>query len=145
MSSSTHHRLPRIRIGEADYESLVRLANAALDRSPDVADELLSEIERAEIVDGRKLKPDVIRMGSRATYRMDEGEERTVTLVYPAQANIEEGRISILTPVGAALIGLKAGQSMPCRMRDGRQHKLTVMQVQPPEAPPVPAAVSEAV
>jgi regulator of nucleoside diphosphate kinase len=57
-----------------------------------------------------------------------------VTLVYPAEADIAEGRISVLTPVGTALIGLRAGQSITWRTRDGRKQVLTVLRVTPPVA-----------
>ena len=68
--------------------------------------------------------------GQTAVPRMDE---RDVTLTYPADADIAERRISILTPVGTALIGLRAGQSISFRTRDGRPQMLTVLSVRPPE------------
>src|SRR5438128_360021 len=55
-----------------------------------------------------------------------------VVLVYPAQANIELGRISILTPVGAALIGLSIGQSIEFKTYTGESRLLTVLHVAPP-------------
>ena len=45
-------------------------------------------------------------MGSTVIFRSEDGETRRVTLVFPGQADISKGKISILTPVGAALIGL---------------------------------------
>jgi len=71
-------------------------------------------------------------MGSKVEFRFDSSQPRNVTLVYPAKANISEGRISILTPIGAALIGLAEGQSISWKAVDGRLHKLLVLRVAPP-------------
>ena len=69
-------------------------------------------------------------MGSTVTYIADDGRKRTVTLVFPGLADISQGRISILTPIGTALIGLSEGQTMTWSTRDGRERNLTVMMVQ---------------
>ena len=55
-----------------------------------------------------------------------------MTLVYPGEANIEQGRISITTPIGTALIGLKTGQSISYVARNGQIHDLSVLEVTPP-------------
>ena len=78
-----------------------------------------------------RLPRDVVRMGSRVVFRTGE-EIREAELVYPAQADIAQGRISVLTPVGTALIGLRAGQSITWRTRDGRKQVLTIVRVTPP-------------
>ena len=80
-------------------------------------------------------------MGSTLHFTTDAGEERTVTLVFPGEADIAEGRISVLTPIGIALIGLAAGQSMDWTARDGRIHRLTVDSVD--GAPGVPPGAPE--
>lgn len=125
-------RLPRISITEKDHASLSMLANAALERSPEVAEELLNELDRARVVSERAARPNVVRMGSGLTYRADDGTERTVTLVYPAEADISQGRVSIMTPVGAALIGLSEGQSIVWNTRAGKKQTLTVLAVTAP-------------
>jgi regulator of nucleoside diphosphate kinase len=56
-----------------------------------------------------------------------------VQLVYPAEADIEAGRISILTPIGAGLIGLREGQSILWPDREGRERRLTVVRVTQPQ------------
>jgi regulator of nucleoside diphosphate kinase len=73
-------------------------------------------------------------MGSTVEFRPDGGQPRRVTLVFPGDADISEGKISILTPVGTALIGLAPGQSIAWTARDGRRHRLTVLKVEQPEA-----------
>jgi Transcription elongation factor len=74
--------------------------------------------------------PNVVRMGSLVTY-VDEttGRTRTVTLVYPDAADIDQNRISILTPIGAALIGLRPSQSITWPLPDGRVGSLKVVAV----------------
>lgn len=125
------HRKPAITIGEANHAALTRLAETHSETNPTVADVLLAELDRAKVVPDEKLRDDVVRMGSTLRYTTETGEARTVTLVYPAQADIEAGKISILTPIGAALIGLSAGQSIEWEARDGRIHILTIETVQP--------------
>jgi regulator of nucleoside diphosphate kinase len=72
----------------------------------------------------------VVRMGSRVKYR-DEwaGRERDVTLVYPQEADINVNRISVLAPVGAALIGLSLGQTIEFQTPGGEKRSLTVLDV----------------
>ena len=65
------------------------------------------------------MRDDVVRMGSTLRYVTDSGEDRTVTLVFPAEADIAAGKISILTPIGAALLGLSEGQSIHWQTRNG--------------------------
>jgi regulator of nucleoside diphosphate kinase len=122
-------RSAQIIVSTADYERLTDLANASMERLPEVAQELLDELERAEIVDAKKLPSDVVRMGSTVTFKADDGHTRTLKLVYPADESLDEHRISIMTPVGAALIGLGMGQSISWTARDGKHHRLTVTKV----------------
>lgn len=125
---------PRIVIGETDHNTLSQLANAGLDRTPELAETLLDELERAKVVADTKLPDDVARMGSRIVYATDGAAEQVVTLVYPADADIAEGKISVMTPIGTALIGLKAGQSITWRNRADKRQKLTVVSVDTPQA-----------
>jgi regulator of nucleoside diphosphate kinase len=119
----------QIVVSSADYERLTDLANASMERLPDVAQELLDELERAQIVDDSQVPADVVRMGSTVTFKSDDGHTRTLKLVYPADESLDQHRISIMTPVGAALIGLGAGQSISWAARDGKPHRLTVTKV----------------
>ncbi|MHA6298359.1 nucleoside diphosphate kinase regulator [Devosia sp. CAU 1758] len=123
---------PPLTLGKADHAKLTALAEAGLDRNPELAEVLLSELERAKIVADDKLPEGVVRMGGRVTYQTNAGQEQTVTLVYPAEADIAQGRASVMTPIGAALIGLKAGQSITWHDRADKRHKLTVVRVEAP-------------
>lgn len=120
---------PKLVVGEADHRKLIALALAGIGHTSDAADDLLYELERARVVSDTKLTG-AVRMGSSVTYRPDNGEPRTVTLVYPVDADISAGRISVLTPVGTALIGLTKGQSITWNARNGQRHVLTVLEVE---------------
>lgn len=127
MAPTTHrHRKPAITMTRSDHERLWRLAESYALKNPEVADELLAELERARVVADGRVAPDVVRMGSTLRFMTDAGEDRTVTLVFPGEADIAAGKVSILTPIGAALIGLSRGQSIDWTARDGRTHRLTV-------------------
>lgn len=126
---TTQRKKPRIVVGDADFQRLSKLADAIADRSPDLADELLGELERAKVVKASALPKDVVRMGSTVTYLADDGQRMTIALVFPAEADIAAGRISILTPIGTALLGLSPGQSMEWVARDQRRHSLSVERV----------------
>lgn len=120
---------PALIISDVDRERLSRLALAAMDRTPEIADELLSEMERATVVDEDSIPTNVVRMGSTVEFKSNDGRHRRLTLVFPAEADIAAGKISVLTPVGAALIGLTEGQSIMWTTRDGRDQELTILAV----------------
>ena len=121
---------PNIVLSQGDHQKLSILALTGDGHDPEVADDLLHELDRASIVADASLPSDVVSMGSLVRFRTGR-DQRTVRLVYPGEADISSGRISVLTPVGAALIGLRAGQSITFRTRDGRPQMLTVLNVVP--------------
>jgi len=131
--------LPRIMVSETEEHLLTLLATAELMRRPqDAARTLLAEMERADVVSDGVMPADVIRMNSRVEFEIDGGKPQQAELVFPRDANIDEKRISVLTPIGTALIGLSAGQMMMLRGHDGRPHKLRVISVTAPAASPPP-------
>lgn len=111
---------PSIFVSKTDHGRLTLLANGLLDKKPELADELLSELERAQIVEAVAIPADTIQMGTTLEYEPDDGHKRQVTLVYPAEADIAEGKVSILTPIGTALLGLRPGQSIEWAANDQR-------------------------
>ncbi len=131
-SDMNRPRKPTITMTRTDHERLSLLAESHAVRNPGIADELLAELDRARVVADGRIAADVVRMGSTVRFVSDLGEDRRVTLVFPGEADIAEGRVSILTPIGAALIGLSAGQSINWTARDGRVHCLTAESVEPP-------------
>lgn len=121
---------PAIRMMEKELERVNALANSCMELFPHVAGFLAREMERATTVADVKDLHGAIRMGSKVSYR-DEGTgiTREVILVYPHEANMEFNRISILTPVGAALIGLSAGQKIEFQTPSSATRCITVLAV----------------
>lgn len=120
--------LPDIVIRAADEDRLAELANGLLDTRPELGEDLLAELARARLASDEALPANTVQMGSTATYEA-EGRTRQVTLVYPAEANIDAGCISVATPIGTALLGLAVGQSIEWTARDGRRQELTILSV----------------
>ena len=131
---------PNIILERSEHSQLSLLALAGTGHTADTADALLHELDRAQIVTEPEVPADVVRMGSTVRFRTGR-DTRQVQLVYPADADISLGRISVLTPVGTALIGLRTGQSITFTARDHRPQMLTVLAVLPPaDDDPGPAA-----
>jgi len=126
---------PRITLTAIDHEKLTQLAIAATNTFPDVAAELGDEVARARVLAKGRQLADAVRMGSEVLFQ-DEvtGKTTTVTLVYPPEADIAQGKISILTPIGTALIGLSVGQSINWTTRSGDGKRPTVQAVRDPAA-----------
>src|SRR5581483_7175545 len=112
--TGTHERvLPPIVISEDEARRLSVLANSSMKLFPRVAHFLAHEVDRASVVSNDATLRGVVRMGSQVRFCDDKtGDVRDVVLVYPHEADITLKRISVLTPVGAALIGLSVGQAI---------------------------------
>jgi regulator of nucleoside diphosphate kinase len=135
MASYLQPELPPIAITVEDSERLERLASAAATRFPKTADFLAREIERAQLISDPEVRPGLVVMGSKVEFRDDvTGQVRQVTLVYPDEADVEAGKISVLTPIGAALIGLSVSQSIEFEAPGGDLRSLTVLRVDHPRA-----------
>ena len=122
---------PPIVLAESEADRLALLA----EQHPSAgAALLLQEIERAAVVPDDQLPSDVVRMHAVVEF-VDEGRDqrRTVVLVYPREADIAAGKVSITSPVGAGLIGLSAGQEISWPDRDGRERPLRILRVRAPE------------
>lgn len=110
------------------YRELGREDDATLRR-------LEGELDRAVLVDAHELPPDVVTLDSRVLLvDLDSGEELLFTLVLPSRANLEEGRISVLAPLGMAVLGYRAGDliewEVPARRRRLRVERV----IERPEA-----------
>src|SRR5690554_877121 len=122
--------LPRLILGVEDHGKLMTMASGITGPMAKVADELINELDRARVVAQSKLPEDAVRLGSIVSFTTTDGFDRTYQLVFPGEADITSGKVSVLTPIGAALIGLREGQSIPWTARDGRQLSLTVSHVE---------------
>ena len=130
MNLHSNSTRPPIHMIDTEADALALLAERGQTRTTEVTDMLLGEIERATVHPAHDLPPDVVSMNSIVDFvDAATGATRTVQLVYPQDADIDAGRISILTPVGAGLIGLRTGQSIAWPDRDGHVRTLTVTKV----------------
>jgi regulator of nucleoside diphosphate kinase len=91
---------------------------------------LVDELQRATRVEPEEISPDVVTMDSLVRFRLDDDvETRQATLVYPGREDGLVGRISVLSPVGSALIGAREGETVAWKGLDGRRRRLTVVTV----------------
>lgn len=119
---------PPITISRNDLGRLKRLLNTPGIRDTDAAQALDDELERAEVVDPSALPPNVVTMNSRVRLReRRSGREHELTLVYPPDAG--EDRVSVLAPVGSALLGLSVGQDIEWPLPDGRIAQFEVLEI----------------
>lgn len=90
---------------------------------------LRAELDRAEVVEPADMPADTVTMNSTLTFEEEGNRDRlTLTLVYPAAAGAA-GTVSILAPVGSALLGLSRGQQIDWPMPDGRKRRLHVLEI----------------
>ncbi|MCY1075364.1 nucleoside diphosphate kinase regulator [Archangium lansingense] len=122
---------PRIVVTSQDLDRLRTVIDTAADaRSLEAAEALDAELGRATVVEPTEVSPDVVTMNSRVVY-LDESAQQTreVTLSYPRQASVAEGRVSVLAPIGAALLGLSVGQEIEWPMPGGSRKRLRIVAV----------------
>lgn len=126
---------PPIHMIDSEAEALSDLALGVESRLPEVSAMLIEEISRATLHHRDRIGSEIVTMNAAVEF-IDEatGASRTVRIVFPRVADIATGRISILTPVGAGLIGLSKGQSIDWPDRDGHLRRLTIVAVSQPAA-----------
>lgn len=139
MASDTNreqsHAEPALIIDAGQYEKLRSIAAQA---PPAIGERLLFELERADLRPTGEMPASVVQIGSQVTFRDDaSGRTQTVAIAFPGDADIEARRVSVLAPIGAALIGLSAGQQIRWEMPDGNEKLLTVIEVTQPADDPV--------
>jgi len=128
--SRSSPKKPAVIIDAGQLPHLEALADGAMARMPSMADRLLTELSRARVVASDRLPADVVAVGRTVTWRDEtSGREQTATLVWPEEADISSGRMSVATPVGVALIGLAAGARFSWETRLGEVRDLTVLSV----------------
>ena len=119
-----------ITVSSQDHQRLYALASNKAARSGETFEALTYELERARVVEPAEIPADVVTMRSRVVVRENGSDrDRIYTLVYPGEEDIAVGHISILTPLGAALIGLSQGQALSWTTRDGRTKELIVHEI----------------
>lgn len=128
--------LPPISIPAGDFRRLTALVEAGERAPTPILDYLAQELSRAEVVADDACAPHIVRIGSLVSYRDGlNGRYRTVRVVWPLEADVTRDRISVLSPVGAALLGMSPGQSIAWPRPVGEPRVLTVLAVYGSDAP----------
>ncbi len=119
--------LPQLYLTQDDMDRLLRLVEAQPGKG---LEKLESELVRANVVPRKEIPEDVVTMNSRVVFEnVTTGERREVTLVYPGNADIDAGRISVLVPIGTALLGLRVGQSIDWELPGGERQRYRIVDV----------------
>ena len=130
IKAPTRRSQPSIYLTEADYDIIASLAMQMESRDPELAGMILGEIDRAKFRAPERMPADVVRLGSEVTFLDDStGTTRKVRLVLPGHADIEAACISVMTPVGAGLIGMSVGSEINWPCPDGRPRVLKILEV----------------
>src|SRR5688500_1797317 len=119
-------------ITEEDHQKLVQLLEGARQRQHrDLAhvEQLDSELDRAHIVPAVEIPPNVVTMNTQVALRaLDTGGEMVLTLVFPHEANVDQQKVSVLAPLGTAVLGYRAGDTIEWEV-PGRTRRLQVERV----------------
>ena len=123
--------MSQILITTQDFARLEQLISTyAAQRDRDALTALEEELGRAEVMDPTRIPPDVVTMNSTVRFLEEQtGEEQEVTLVYPAEADFARHRVSILAPLGSALLGLRVGQAIEWPVPSGQVKRFRVLAV----------------
>lgn len=120
---------PEIILTSQDLDRLERLLDALPASTFPGKTELRTELDRAEVVEPQDIPPDVVTMNSTVRFALESGEEFSLTLVYPKDADGSADRISVLAPVGSALLGLTAGERIEWPRPGGGTLKVRLVEV----------------
>lgn len=118
---------PSLIVSSHDFNRLEALLESPALRHQPAAMALLEELNRAEVLPPEQIPDNVITMHSTVDC-VDEltGEHHHLTLVYPNEADVEKGQVSVLAPVGSALLGLSLGQTIHWEAPGNRHLQLRV-------------------
>ena len=115
-----------IYITEFDHDRLSRLvmvANEYTYKAPEYINDLKKELDRASVVDPEAIPGNIVTMNSRVRMTdIDNDEEMVYTLVFPEDADAEEGKISIISPIGTAILGYAEGDTVQWPVPSGISH-----------------------
>lgn len=121
---------PKIMISSLDAERLEMLLETLPQNAFPGRDDLEAELARAEVVDPKEIPPTVVTMNSTVRFRVESSaEEFCLTLVYPKDVDISGEKISILAPVGSALLGLSQGDEIEWPKPGGGVLRVRIVEV----------------
>lgn len=121
---------PSLVVSALDFERLDHLLSSLAGAGQPGIAALRGELARARVVEPQDVPAQAVTMNSRARLLNEStGMTRELTLVYPKDADATAGRVSVLAPVGSALLGLQQGQSIDWPMPNGHHERLKVLEV----------------
>lgn len=121
---------PPITISSHDAARLEKMLDSLETRQVPNKDDLRAELDRAHIVAPEDMPPDVVTMNSTVVFRMESSNnEFSLTLVYPDDIGDGSGKISVLAPVGSALLGLREGDEISWPKPGGGQLKVRILKI----------------
>ena len=121
---------PEIFVLASDAERLEHIADRLPASAADCKNALLDELARADIVEADQLPARVVTMNSTVRFEVSDPREAfCLTLVYPADLNTAPNQISVLTPMGTALLGMAEGSMIEWPRRDGQAVQVKVLEV----------------
>ncbi|OJH36757.1 nucleoside diphosphate kinase regulator [Cystobacter ferrugineus] len=122
---------PTVRVTVEDMQRLRAVVDRHLDGTlAAAAEQLDGELERAVVEPQDQIPPDVVTMRSRILFEdVETGRRREATLVYPEEANIEQSKISVLAPVGLAVLGLRANDIIEWPLPNARRTRFRIVEV----------------
>ncbi|MFP5406130.1 MAG: nucleoside diphosphate kinase regulator [Gammaproteobacteria bacterium] len=121
---------PGIILSSLDYDRLESLLDSLPDQAFPGKKGLQAELDRAEVVEPRDVPPGVVTMNSTVRFALeDTGEEFSLTLVYPRDADGKSDRISVLAPVGSALLGLSTGEHIEWPGPGGKSIRVRIVEI----------------
>lgn len=127
-------------ITDDDFEKLTRLLEGTRRRNPldrEHVEHLADELDRAHVVPVEEIPSGVVRIGSHVAVRdLDTGATIVFTVVFPADANVDQGKLSVLAPLGTAVLGYREGDLIEWRV-PGRTRRLHIERVADEAAMPL--------
>ncbi len=130
IAHASHSPHPPILVTHTDLARLQNHLERIEDDQAEAAEALGDELLRAQVIESEEAPATLVTMNSTVVFRnLKTGREREVTLVYPNEANAERGRVSVLAPIGSALLGLSVGQEIEWPLPDGSRGRFRIERI----------------
>ncbi|WP_194722250.1 nucleoside diphosphate kinase regulator [Noviherbaspirillum malthae] len=126
---------PEITVSTQDLELLESILDTLPASDDACRDALLEELSRAHVIDAKDVPPTVVSMNSKVRFEIESPkEEFCLTLCFPKSSEARQDALSVLTPIGTALLGMSEGSFIEWPRRDGQMIRVKVLEVYPQQA-----------
>lgn len=111
-------------------KDLLRIRHILSFQTSDEFENLELELDRAKIITDNEVPPDLVTMNSKVKFlNKQDNKEMVATIVYPADSDFVDGKISVLASLGSAIIGLREGQEINWMFPDGKTRTLKILEI----------------